>query len=449
MNRLSFLFVLHFILTCCTCYKNIKNQYPPYPIYTAVGTPYEVGYSLGYQTKDRINQFLKLNSDDIAKCESYISSALGKSRFESLVSFNKRLYPTYFDELIGIANGSNIDFTKILILNLEYELDALMTFDNFTTQNKGVKHCTDIFIYNMNNTHPDSDNSYSESNMIGTTDDNEANINTNFVGFGHNEDDGSSAEQTGFLANITYILEDNNYDNNNNKTQNIFGLVSIPGLLIGTSFAVSITNHMALSVNALFPERVDPNGRAIIFVGHSLLFCDYGDVDCVKNILNSDETEQHQCVGGSYNIGFTCGGSGSETGAGNGCVENESDEEGFVMMNVESNYNQSSYNVVTNEMNYDYHFNEYLRLNISQYDDVSSDKRLNRTKQLIQSKYNSVLTNYSELVDILGDTKNGPYYSIYNQYTMLTGIADLINGTAHFYSNCNPSLCQPTVVVKF
>ena len=116
-----------------------------------------------------------------------------------------------------------------------------------------------------------------------------------------------------------------------------------------------------------------------------------------------------------------------------------------------SQYEISIKNITENT--FDYHFNMYLRLNVSQTQDASSIHRLNRTLELISGFPNKQISNEKQILEILGDT-NDPEYPIYRNAsngdccaTLITTVWNLQKQEFYWFQKCNPKLdsCLPYV----
>ena len=369
-----------------------------YPVFNADGTYYEVGYQIGTQARMLIQEFYNANMD-FNTIKEYIKTKDGLKQYDDLMRYNYKLYAdTYFEELRGIADGAQMSLQDILILNFEYELDAFMAMNNYTnnTSNNYYRYTPD-----------------SCSNLFINSD--------QFFGIAHNEDDWNISLNCAYYTNVTYR------DSNNNIMNNIFGFNFIPGILTGTSSpAVSLSNSMTLDVNYLFPEIVQYDGKACVFI--------------CKDILNSPSMESaiksisNAAGGASFNIGY---------------------KKEHKMANVELYLNKQNVLHINNH-NYSYHFNEYLRIdngNVVSWPLYypSSESRLNRTIQIINDDYNGSLTTMDEMRYILGDTQNTEYPIYRTTYisTLMTSIFDIQSGNAYFFDKCNPKYCDPTFHVIF
>lgn len=380
-----------------------------YPIYTVNGTHYEIGYQVGKLGASRINDFID-NFPDIGEMRTFILTA-GATDFRDLVNYNMAIYPSYFDELQGLSEGSGAEYTDILLLSFKHEIKTLINNENTYNSHNHNSHkhltqtpeCSDILLNNETN--------------------------DNFRGFGHNEDGWNGTLSTGFFVNATY-------SNTSGKVTSYFAF-QYPGIIIGDAFGF---NNMGLTVsgNVIFPNNVTigPGVRGIYFLERAILDCD--SIKCaIDTISTTTDSAAYTTYGGSINIG----------------QKNGNDVE-VVNVEVSSDY----YSVLSLSSNgksgYNYHFNNYLRLtNVSALDDASSDHRLNRTLELIAE--NDGIRNLDTIIEILGDTQDDEY-PIYRTSkspdeatTLATVVFDIANGVFKVYQQCNPKQCQPSILVKF
>ena len=367
----------------------------PYPIYEAYGTYYEVGKQIGQQAGQRISTYININPDT-ATMKSYINTIKGAQEFAELIEYNEQYYPQYFEELRGISDGSGIDYNDILLINFEYELDALMAMNNYSTSHL-IDACSDLFVFN----------------------------NDAFIGHGHNEDDWNGSLNTAYFTNITYKLQ-------GNKENKIFGFNFIPGILPSTSSpGISLTNSITLTINYLFPAIVTSFGRATAFICRSILESNNLQ-QAIDKITNYGGNVS---VGASFNIG-----------------QYDEKNNKFELLNVENYMNEYSVLYIDNG-NFSYHFNSYQRIDgIEQMEFVmpSSNSRMNRTIEMINDDYNGTLTDKQEIVNILGDTENQQYPIWRNGYisTLITSLYDLQHGKAYFYEQCDPKNCTPSITIS-
>ena len=80
----------------------------------------------------------------------FVASDAGSEALSRLQAANTAAFPAYVDELRGIAEGSGAELKDIWMLNLLYELEALMPPANAAPLRAGragrqADHCTDIY----------------------------------------------------------------------------------------------------------------------------------------------------------------------------------------------------------------------------------------------------------------------------------------------------------------
>ena len=130
-------------------------------------------------------------------------------------------------------------------------------------------------------------------------------------------------------------------------------------------------------------------------------------------------------------------------------------EDGTVSIaNIEiSNYNVSvQYYGADHQDSYGCHFNEYLRLNVSQLSDPSSVHRLDRALEMMEQHG---MNDVDDIKRILGDTAN-EQYPVFRSgedpddlMTMATGIFDISHGLLQVHENCNPKECDASIEMPF
>lgn len=107
------------------------------------GSPYQVGHSIGWQMKGRIQE--KVNS--IQSLIEYTSEGPGKEQYEAMLNAVKEeakkddganAFADALEELEGMAAGAQVDFKDVVVINMENDLHAL----------KGtyIDHCSDVLV---------------------------------------------------------------------------------------------------------------------------------------------------------------------------------------------------------------------------------------------------------------------------------------------------------------
>ena len=103
-----------------------KNNDDSYPIYTVSGTHYQVGNQTGTLAKDRIQAFVNNPNGDLSwlrKCNKIDTCA---ANLQNMTQYNEKEFPFYFEEMQGIADGANIDFSDVLLLAFATEIEIMI-----------------------------------------------------------------------------------------------------------------------------------------------------------------------------------------------------------------------------------------------------------------------------------------------------------------------------------
>jgi len=87
------------------------------------GNNYEVGFSVGKQTKEKIRYFLTINR---SKVERILAE---KSLVSSIEKECEKFSPELLEELEGIANGSELPFEELLAFNIADSIGNMLVID--------------------------------------------------------------------------------------------------------------------------------------------------------------------------------------------------------------------------------------------------------------------------------------------------------------------------------
>jgi hypothetical protein len=113
---------------------------------SARGSPYDIGYSIGFQTKNRIQS--KLNS--IQGLLDYVSNGQGKDQYESMLNAVKdaanqhsggNAFADALKELEGMAAGAGVSFKSLAVINMENELSLMKSAGKVLND-----HCSDVLM---------------------------------------------------------------------------------------------------------------------------------------------------------------------------------------------------------------------------------------------------------------------------------------------------------------
>lgn len=365
-----------------------------YPIYNGSGSHYENGFAIGSQAKTRIQQYIN-NYPDMQSLRFCLLTGCSV-QFRDLVEYNQQIYPQYFDELDGIADGAQVDSSDLYLLSFKHEILSLSNqiYDNTHKIKSDLLQCSDVLLNNAS-----------------------------FKGFGHNEDGWNGTESTGFYAHYKIT----------NGTENEFFAFQYPGSIVGHAFSVN-KYGVAVSMNAVYPNNVTIPARGSYFICRAMLDAKSLS-DAVAIINNYTINQPVSSFGASLNIGFM-----------------DKDSKQINIANVEISNFKVSIAYYNDTQDYGYHYNMYLRLNVSQKTDESSIHRLNRTKELIAE---NGLNTMEDICNILGDTQDTEY-PLYRtsvapdtSSTLSTALFDIENQVLHIYEKSNPKTSEPALNISF
>ena len=126
--------------------------------------------------------------------------ATGPEAFATFKRINAAEFPSYADEIRGIAHGANVSEDKVWCANLIPELESLMP----PTPATQVGHCTDIFSHNSN-TNSNTNSSSTNSSITNSSDSRAAapTASAPTVVHGHNEDWSESVKPLWYFVAYT------------------------------------------------------------------------------------------------------------------------------------------------------------------------------------------------------------------------------------------------------
>lgn len=109
------------------------------------GSPYEIGFQHGQVAEKLIRRCIEVYSKLYAE-EKNVTWALARERAEKYEIAIKTKYPEIWEELNGIAKGSNLDFLDILALNVRSEITLIDIADGCTSIAQRNRTTGEIFV---------------------------------------------------------------------------------------------------------------------------------------------------------------------------------------------------------------------------------------------------------------------------------------------------------------
>jgi hypothetical protein len=87
------------------------------PFYSVEGTHYECAHHIGVLTRNAIRQRIDIDLSEFSVLFDFVQTDYGRKMHEDFIVKIRSIYPWYWDEFIGLANGSEIPLEQILVLN--------------------------------------------------------------------------------------------------------------------------------------------------------------------------------------------------------------------------------------------------------------------------------------------------------------------------------------------
>jgi hypothetical protein len=167
------------------------------PFYSVEGTHYECAHRIGVLTRNAIRQRIDIDLSEFSVLFDFVQTDYGRKMHEDFIVKIRSIYPWYWDEFIGLANGSEIPLEQILVLNFlnetrtDYHLLKAQEDDQQSENEIGDKGCTSILI-NRND--------------------------TNTLSLLHNEDHSIALYQAGYLLEVN--IQSIEYENGQRQSPN-------------------------------------------------------------------------------------------------------------------------------------------------------------------------------------------------------------------------------------
>ena len=149
------------------------------PLYRVTGTHYECAHQIGTLTREAIRHRI---ADDFAYLSilfAFVQTDSGQKLHRDFIEIIRSIYPWYWDELRGLADGSEIPLEQLLVLNFlnetrtAYRLLEEKKAEQVTENETGEKGCTTVLINRKD---------------------------TNTLSLLHNEDHSTALYMTGYLV---------------------------------------------------------------------------------------------------------------------------------------------------------------------------------------------------------------------------------------------------------
>ncbi|XP_066265992.1 beta-alanyl-dopamine/carcinine hydrolase-like [Branchiostoma lanceolatum] len=107
------------------------------------GTNRQVGVQVGKATKRQIQDAMS-SYEPFKEIISSLETSEGRRVYEGFLKAAKTAYPNYVEELEGMAEGAEVPFEHLFIVNFEFERELLTMKKQ--DEEEGLKGCTTVFL---------------------------------------------------------------------------------------------------------------------------------------------------------------------------------------------------------------------------------------------------------------------------------------------------------------
>ncbi|CAF0738793.1 unnamed protein product [Rotaria sp. Silwood1] len=373
------------------------------PLYRVKGTHYECAYTIGTLTREKIQHRI---ADDLAELSvlfKFIQTEYGLRLHRNFIETIRSLYPWYWDEICGIADGSGIPLEQLLVLNflnetrtayklLEEAQQLDLRSEKFLNEN-GEKGCTTVLLNRKD---------------------------TNTFSLLHNEDHAAALYFTGYVVEAD--IQSSEYDDGKRQSPNEkFIAYCYAGVIPGNAFGAN-RHGFAFSLNGLYPDCVGHCRLPRQVVNRALLSVQ--DEEDLDKLLRMSPVAFGFCINGAFYrqqnhlLNYEIGP--------NLKIDNENYISKCLIINDDHKINQRD-DECEIVLNYLVHYNHYERLNkviIEQKPLKSTYSRGKRGQELGE------LFTSNDAINLLGDNENEafPIFLVLNK----TEADSVTLCTAHF-----------------
>lgn len=167
------------------------------PLYRVKGTHYECAHQIGTLTREAIRHRIADDFAYLSTLFAFVQSDYGQTLHRGFIEIIRSIYPWYWDELRGLADGSEIPLEQLLVLNFLNETRTAFRLleekkaEEITENETGEKGCTTVLINRKD---------------------------TNTLSLLHNEDHSTALYMTGYLVEAD--IQSTNYADEQRESPN-------------------------------------------------------------------------------------------------------------------------------------------------------------------------------------------------------------------------------------
>lgn len=167
------------------------------PFYRVKGTHYECAHAIGTLTREAIRRRIGDDFVYLSQLFAFGQTEYGQNLHRDFIEKIRSLYPWYWDEIRGLADGSQVPLEQLLVLNFlnetrtAYRLLEEKKKDQQVENETGEKGCTTVLINRKD---------------------------TNTLSLLHNEDHSTALYMTGYIVEAD--IQSSKYDNEKRESPN-------------------------------------------------------------------------------------------------------------------------------------------------------------------------------------------------------------------------------------
>jgi hypothetical protein len=164
------------------------------PLYRVKGTHYQCAHTIGTLTREEIHRRIADGLTILTELFSFIQTEYGHQLHRDFIERIRLLYPWYWDEIRGLADGSEVPLERILVLNFLNETQTAQKLSQTNEQilnETGEKGCTTVLLNRQD---------------------------TNILSILHNEDHDAALYMTGYLVEAD--IHSSEYDDGKRQSPN-------------------------------------------------------------------------------------------------------------------------------------------------------------------------------------------------------------------------------------
>jgi hypothetical protein len=167
------------------------------PLYRVKGTHYECAHAIGVFTREAIRHRIGDDFAYLSKLFAFVQTDDGQKLHRDFIETIRLIYPWYWDEIRGLADGSEVPLEQLLVLNIlnetrtAYRLLEEKKKEQELESETGEKGCTTVLINRKD---------------------------TNTLSLLHNEDHSTALYMTGYLVEAD--IQSSDYDNGKRQSPN-------------------------------------------------------------------------------------------------------------------------------------------------------------------------------------------------------------------------------------